>query len=348
MFRVLPLFVLLFALFASGCTERAADRVIEQQIYVFGTIVTLTFHGLDDDQAAKAGAEVSRLFQQMHHDWHAWQKGALTDLNQAIAEGRPLKVHPSLIPLIEKSKEACRRSDCLFNPAIGKLIRLWGFHSSEMPSGPLPAPAAIAALVAAHPTMADVDVADGVVSSRNREVLMDFGGIAKGYAVELAMQRLRELGVRDAIVNAGGGLGIMGSRGDRPWRIGIRHPLGKGVLGSLAVYDGEHIHTSGNYERFRDYEGKRYSHIIDPRSGWPVQEVVSATVIHGDGALADAFTKPIIVGGTREWHAFAKRLGLKSVMLVDTEGTVYMDPSMAKRVEFEGEMPKVVVSEPLD
>jgi thiamine biosynthesis lipoprotein len=344
-----PLFAisLLFALLALGCSK-PTDKVIEQQFYVFGTVVTLSYYGIDDQQAAAAGAEVNRMFRQMHDDWHAWQKGALTDINKGIAEGRPVPVRDSLIPLIEKSQEAARLSDDLFNPAIGKLIGLWGFHSSEMPTGPIPSEAEIRKLVAAHPTMADVQIKDRVLTSKNRAVQFDFGGVAKGYAVELALKRLQEMGVKNAIVNTGGGLGVIGRHGDRAWRVGIRDPIHQGILGSLELQDGENCHTSGNYERFREWQGKRYSHIIDPRTGWPVQQVVSATVIHTDGALADAFTKPFIVGGTDEWYEFAKRLHLKSVMVVDTEGTVYMTPEMQKRVTFETPPKKIVVSGPVD
>jgi len=339
---------LLFSLLASGCSHPAKDKVFEQEFYVFGTVVSLSIYGVDDKQADAAGAEVERMFLQMHHDWHAWQKGALTDINDAIAAGKPIQVHGSLIPLIEKSQEAARLSDNLFNPAIGKLIRLWGFQSSVMPTGPIPTEEAIAKLVAEHPTMADVEIKDGVLTSKNRAVQMDFGGVAKGYAVELALKRLKEMGVNNAIVNAGGGLGVIGQHGDRPWRVGIRSPFNDGVLGSLEVRDGENVHTSGNYERFREWQGKRYSHIIDPRTGWPVQEVVSVTVVYTDGALTDAFTKPFIVGGTREWYDFAKRLHLKDVMVIDTKGTIYMTPEMQKRVHFETPPAKVVVSPPIE
>jgi FAD:protein FMN transferase len=340
------LLLLATALLLAGCGREPAAPVIEQQFHLFGTIVSLTTYGLDEAQAQVAGLAVEQMFQRMHDDWHAWQKGALGEINEAIAAGRPIKVPPGLLPLIQRSQEASRRSDGLFNPAIGRLVRLWGFHASEMPNGPIPDPAEIAALVAAHPSMDDIEIRDGVLSCRNPVVRMDFGGIAKGYAVELALQRLRELGVANAIVNAGGGLGVIGRRGDRPWRIGIRHPLGAGVLGSLEVRDGEQVHTSGNYERFREWEGKRYSHIIDPRTGWPVQEVVSVTLIHRDGALADAFTKPFMVGGTREWESFAARLGVELVMLVDREGVVHMTPAMADRVQFETPPARTLISGP--
>lgn len=346
MFRALSALIL-SAFLAAGCSQPPPERVIEQQIHVFGTVVGLTYYGIDESQARAAGAEIERLFRRMHDDWHAWQKGRLTEINRAIAQGRPIAVDPSLVPLIEKSKQAAEASDGLFDPAIGRLVALWGFHASRMPTGPIPSAAEIRALVAQRPSMRDVELRDGVLRSRNRAVQLDFGGIAKGYAVELALRRLKELGVANAIVNAGGGLGVIGRHGDRPWRVGIRHPLGPGVLASLEVHDGEHVHTSGNYERFREWEGRRYSHVIDPRTGWPVEEVVSATVVHEDGALADAFTKPLLVGGTREWYTIAKKLRLKAVMLVDSAGTVYMDPAMARRVSFAEEPRRVVVSEPI-
>lgn len=321
----------------SACSR---PQEYNEKIYVFGTIVEVTLWDVSEQKAQQSFRELNKRFQQMHHDWHAWEKGPLTELNQAIAEGRSLKVDPSLIPLLEKSKEACERSGCLFNPAIGHLIDEWGFHSSERPVGPIPSRDKIASLVKQNPTMLDVELKDGVVSSTNSAVAIDFGGIAKGYAVGLGLQWLREAGVQNAIINAGGGLGVIGSHGDRPWRVGIRHPQGQGVLASLEVRDGEQVHTSGNYERFREEQGVRYSHIIDPRTGWPVEGVTSATVIEPDGSIADAAATAMVVAGVKEWHQVAKRMGIRYVMLVDENGTVYMNPRMAERVQFSSDSPK--------
>ncbi len=341
------LLLLMLPLTLIACSRSSAPETIEQQLYVFGTIVTLTFHGLDEEQATRAGAEVNRMFQEMHRNWHAWEQGELTALNQAIAEGRSAPVPPDLLPLIEKSQEACRLSDCLFNPAIGQLIGLWGFHSSERPSGPPPPREEIAKLVALHPSMLDITLDHGQLSSSNPAVQFDVGGIAKGYAVELALATLRKEGVKDAIVNAGGGLGVIGSKGAQPWRVGIRHPQGAGILGSLAVHDGEQVHTSGNYERFREDQGVHYAHILDPRTGWPVEGVTSATVIGRDGAMTDAAATALVVAGPKEWYRIARQMGVEAAMLVDDSGTVYMDPGMAERVEFEGERPHIVLSDPL-
>lgn len=337
--------VALLTLFAllGGCAKQ--QKLYQAQIYVFGTLATISIWGVDDAKAQAGVAAVSQDFDQMHHDWHAWHPGPLVDLNKAIAAGKPARVLPSLIPLIERSKELSDASEGLFNPAIGRLLKLWGFQSSERPHGPPPSRAAIAALVAQHPSMDDIRIKDGVLYSSNRAVQLDFGADAKGYAVDLALAHLRKLGIQNAIVNAGGGLGVIGSHGDRPWRVGIRHPQGKGIIAAVNVYNDENVHTSGNYERFRVYEGVHYAHILDPRTGWPVEGITSCTVIDRDGTLADAAATALVVAGVKEWQHIAKRMGVKYVMLVDEAGTVYMTPQMAARVEFNGEKPKIVISD---
>jgi thiamine biosynthesis lipoprotein len=184
------------------------------------------------------------------------------------------------------------------------------------------------------------------VSTDNPLVQLDLGGFAKGYALNRAIARLHEHGVDNAIVNAGGDLCVSGSHGDRPWQIGIRHPQGEGVIAALAVTDGECVLTSGNYERYREYEDVRYAHILDPRTGWPVRHVASATVIHTDGAVADAAATALTVAGPDDWQRIARRMGLVYVMLVDEAGTVYLSPGMAERIQFaDGQGDTVVIGE---
>ncbi|MCK9529717.1 MAG: FAD:protein FMN transferase [Gammaproteobacteria bacterium] len=331
-----------------GCGTPASEQVYEDRFYVFGTLADITLYGVDEARGREAVAAVSQDFQTWHHEWHAWEPGPLGDVNAAIAAGQPAPLIPSLEPLVQRSREAYERSEGLFNPAIGRLLQLWGFQSSERPSGPPPSREAVAERLARAPGMGDVQVRDGVLISRNPDVQLDFGGIAKGYAVELALARLRTMGIENAIVNAGGGLSVIGSRGERPWRVGIRHPQGNGVLASLEVHSGESVHTSGNYERFREHQGVRYTHILDPRTGWPVEGITSATVIGTDGTLADVAATVLVIAGPQDWHRLAQRLGIRYAMLVDEAGTVYMNQAMAERVQFSGEPPEnIVISPPL-
>ncbi|MFC1684241.1 FAD:protein FMN transferase [Pseudomonadota bacterium] len=326
-----------------------SDAEYNQRLYVFGTLVDLKVRGVDEQQADEGIKAVDAEFQRMHQDWHAWKPGGeLSALNSSFAAGEPLPISDFLLPLITLSQPLYRQSEGMFNPAIGKLIGLWGFHSDEPPGGPPPAAEAIEELVTQAPGMDDLEIENGGIRSRNPALELDFGGFAKGYALDLAIQRLGEFGINNAIVNAGGDLCASGSHGDRPWRIGVRHPQGQGVLAAVDVADGECVLTSGNYERYREHEGIRYAHIIDPRDGQPVRHIASATVIDRDGGVADGAATALTVAGPEHWFRIAKRMGLKFVMLVDEAGTVYMNPAMEQRIEFQGERPqRIQISDPL-
>ena len=328
-----------------ACTQPPPDY--HQSLFIFGTLVDITVHGAPAEQAAAAVAAVDDDFQRMHREWHAWKPGGeLVELNRRLASGEATRVSDFLLPLLVQARALSIQSDGLFNPAIGGLISLWGFHSDEPPPGPPPPLADIERLLAGKPDMADLAIEGDLVSSDNPAIQLDLGGFAKGYALNQAIARLQSLGVGNAIVNAGGDLCVAGRHGDRPWQVGIRHPQGTGVIAALAVADGECVLTSGNYERYRKYEDVRYAHILDPRTGWPVRHVASATVIHSDGGVADAAATALTVAGPAGWQDVARRMGLVYVMLVDEAGTVYLSPAMAGRIQFAaGQADKTVIGE---
>ncbi|HKJ77216.1 MAG TPA: FAD:protein FMN transferase [Gammaproteobacteria bacterium] len=337
--------VLLISLALAACSAQKGPY--KAQLYVFGTLVEITLRDVTAAKGREAIARIREEFQRMHREWHAWEPGPLVDLNRAIAEGRDAEVPASIIPLIARSKTLYERSDGLFNPAIGGLLDLWGFQANEPPDGPLPPREEIEAWVAKDPGMDDLTLRDGVLHSDNPAVQLDFGAFAKGYAVDIAIEHLREMGVENAIVNAGGDLRAIGSKGGEPWRIGVRHPQGDGVLAAIEVSGDEAVFTSGNYERFREHEGVHYMHILDPRTGMPVKDVTSVTVIHDNGAEADAAATALVVAGEKDWNRIARKMGIRLVMLVVDDGTVYMNPAMRERVEFSGEAPPVEFGEPL-
>lgn len=343
------LFAAMFILAAllAGCERNNTPDLQKAELFVFGTLVEITVSGEDASTADRAFAAINADFRRMHRDWHAWEPGPLTELNRAVARGEPAKVLPSLVPIIEQSQRLYRSSNGLFNPAIGQLLQLWGFQSNEPPNGPPPPAEEIAALVAQDPGMDDIVLENGVLVSDNTAVQMDFGAFAKGYAIDLAIARLRDMGIENAIVNAGGDLIAIGTKGGRPWRVGVRHPQGEGILAALDVNDNESVFTSGNYERFREYEGVHYTHILDPRTGYPVEGVTSVTVIAETGALADAAATALVVAGPEQWHETARRMGIRQAMLVTEEGTVHISPAMAERVHFNQPAPELRVSSPL-
>jgi len=331
------------ALMLISCSQ--PQKEIREKLYVFGTLVEIIIRDADEDAARKALVDVNAAFQKMHRDWHAWKPGEMSRLNQAFAEGRTVKVSPFLLPLIKQAKGFEAASEGLFNPAIGAMVAAWGFHADELPKGAPPPKAKIAALVKARPSMADVVIRGREVSSTNASVSLDFGGFAKGAALDQAAVILKAHGINNAILNAGGDLNVIGTHGDRPWRLGIRHPKNWGVLASVELKPDEVLYTSGNYERFFEHEGVRYAHILDPRSGWPVDHIVSASVIGKIGAAADAAATALTVAGPKDWHRIARRMGVKFALLVDDKGRIYLNPAMKARIKLEGkETPELVVS----
>ena len=335
-----------FALILICLTLLAACQRDEEQsaeLFVFGTIIEIKLWGASPEEASQAFSELQKMFQGMHRDWHAWEPGRLTNINQAFAEGRPATADKDIVEMVRRSQQIEASTGGRFNPAIGALIRLWGFHTSDYPiTGPPPSQLQISEILDQKPSSADIHINGLEMQSDNPVVLLDFGGIAKGYAVDLTIARLRSLGISNAIVNAGGDLRAIGSHGDRPWRVAIRKP-GGGNIGSVQVNGDEAIFTSGNYERFRQDETERYPHILDPNTGWPAKDIASVTVITDEGLLADAAATALIVAGLEHWPEVARALDLDEVAVVDESGTVYLTPEMERRIQFAGDADRVIV-----
>jgi thiamine biosynthesis lipoprotein len=335
--------ILLLILLLTACGK---EPLYHEQGYVFGTLVDVSIYGEDEAKARAAVGEVLREFQRLHDLLHAWQPSELSELNAAIAKGERKAVSPELAAMLRDAAQLSGQSGGLFNPAIGGLIGAWGFQSDEF-QPVLPGAEKIAALVAANPRMSDLVFDGDKVGSRNPAVQLDLGGYAKGHALDRAAELLRERGMHNALVNIGGNVMALGRHGDRPWRVGIQHPRKSGALATLELRDGEAVGTSGDYQRYFELDGRRYCHLIDPRSGDPVQGVQAVTILTRGpraGLLSDGASKPLFVAGKDGWRAAAQRMGLPEAMLVDGEGVIHLTAALRKRLEFADKGIRVEVS----
>lgn len=313
-----------------------ADVEVRDTRYVFGTLVEIVVRGADPVEARTAVSATGRLLQTLHHDWHAWRPGALSTLNDAIADGRAAEVDPQLADLLRAGQQLACASEGLFNPGIGRLVALWGFHADTPPQSPPPAASEIAALRAADPQMTDLVIDGQIVRSTNPSLQLDLGGYAKGAALDLAAADLAARGIRDAVLNAGGDVNVLGDHGARPWRVAIRDPFVWGALATVTLDPGEVLYTSGNYERYFEHEGERFAHIIDPRSGHPVREIVSVSVLDTEGVRADAAATALSVAGRERFAAVAAALEIDAAVMVTDRGEVLATPAMVKRIEASG------------
>ena len=304
-------------------------------------------------------------FDRLHRMLHAWKPSELSTVNAAFAKGTVATISPELAGIIGDATLLSQQSGDSFNPAIGKLVELWGFHADEFK--PVnPSVEAIAALVRANPRMQEIAIGGGVASSANQNaanltarsatptthsanpaVQLDLGGYAKGYALDRAVQLLRARGIKNALVNIGGNIIALGEKGARPWKVGIQHPRRPGPIATLELYNNEAIGTSGDYQRYFERDGKRYCHIIDPATGYPAQGVEAVTVVISPGAsagaLSDADSKPLFIAGVTGWRSAAARMNVNMAMLVDDKGEVYLTHALSRRLEFT--LPKPLIHE---
>jgi len=327
------LYVLLLAALLTGCSN--TGTVFQDRFFALGTLIEVSIYGVDPELATRASAQIEQDFLTMHSKWHAWQPGALSTTNEQLATLEPFTPDPAVLPLLQEAGRLSQLSNGLFNPAIGKLIELWGFHDNTLPVGSIPDSTVITALVKQAPGVNDITYTGTQLVNHNPAVSYDLGAFAKGYAIDRAIERLREFGIQNAIINAGGDLRAIGQHGDRPWRIGIRHPRQNGILASLELAGDASVFTSGDYERFFEVDGKRYHHIIDPRSGWPANKTTSVTVIHDNAAMADAATTALFVAGPDDWIEIARKMHIGLVMLIDTDGIIHMTPAMQSHIRLE-------------
>ncbi|HMM46998.1 MAG TPA: FAD:protein FMN transferase [Thiobacillaceae bacterium] len=306
----------------------------QQQSYVFGTLVEVSVYDMPEPQAREAAAAVLARFDALHRLLHAWQPSELSRLNTALARGERANVPDELAAMLLDARALSARTDGLFDPAIGGLIALWGFQA-DVPQERMPDAAEIQAWAAKRPRMTDLHIEKNTVWSDNPAVRIDLGGYAKGRALDDAVAILKAHGIRNALVNIGGNVIALGQHGQRPWRVGIQHPRQAGTLATLDLHDGEAIGTSGDYQRFFEAGGRRYSHLIDPRTGWPASNLQSVTILVAGahaGTRSDAFSKPLFIDGEAGLAAHAARLGIASYLAVDAAGGLHVSPAMKARL----------------
>lgn len=329
----------------TACTRDLPSQYF--RMLSFGTVMELEVIGVDKKTAQQAYQALQRDFDLMHVAWHAWDPGPVGRINQFFEEGKSLVAPPSVLPLLRISQDLASRSDYLFDPGIGRLVDLWGFHRDDLSPHAPPEEEDIRALLEQKPSIADVRIEGLHLSSSNTAVKLDFGAIGKGYGVDRAIERLKSMGIKSAIVNAGGDLRAIGSRAGNPWRIAIRDPDGGGIFALISVTGDESVFTSGNYERNFSWNGRLYHHILDPRTGHPAEQSASVTVIHSDATTADAAATALFVAGPNDWHRIARQMGIKFVLLIDPEGNAYMNPAMHDRIKLQKSPKNLILSDPL-
>jgi thiamine biosynthesis lipoprotein len=249
------------------------------------------YGGAEAEAAARAAqAEVARL----EAKYSRYREDSVaTRINRSAGDVRGVEVDEETARLLDYAATAWRESECRFDVTSGVLRRAWNFKS-----GRLPQQAEIDALLPLVGWQRVVWRAPRLVLPQ-AGMEIDFGGYVKEYAADLAAATCRAHGVRHGLVDLGGDLAAIGPHADgRPWRVGVRDPRApERALGYVALRHGG-IATSGDYERCMIVDGVRYGHVLDPRSGWPVRGLASATVVAEACLVAGTLTTSALLRGS--------------------------------------------------
>lgn len=260
-------------------------------------------------------------------------------INAAAGE-TAVRVGADTWAVLDHALQWAARSDGAFDPTWAALRGLWRFRGDDLRP---PDPEAVRARLPLVDWRAvELDPAARTVRLRRRGMALGFGGIAKGYALDRMRALLLDAGVRDFVLYSGGQVLVEGTRGGRAWRVGVQHPRDPdGLLGALSLTAGS-VSTGGDYEHCFHHAGRRYHHVIDPRTGWPVAHTAAVTVVARTALEADALDTALFVMPPHEAMALARSLGVAALRTDPALRSEITDPMRAMlelRVPLDGPGP---------
>jgi len=225
------------------------------------------------------------------------------------------RLEPELVGLFQLCDSISRLTAGRFDISIAPLMKIWGFYDGKTV---VPDSALILRARQRVDFRRIVLRNDSIFTPEDMQI--DLGGIAQGWVADRIAGLLKGYGVKAAIIDIGGEVVCVGrSPAGRPWRVGIRHPRGEGVIETLEICDGA-LSTSGDYEKFFIVGDRRYPHIIDPRTGEPARDFVSVTIMGPDAAFCDGLATAVCVMGTETGMKFLDSLRIRGILYHEIDG----------------------------
>jgi len=286
----------------------------EESMDAMGSTYSIVLYGSDRQRMLGvielAFDEVRRLDQMLSNYRPASE---WSQVNRFAAE-RPVKVSAELFDLLDACVGYSRQSDGAFDITVGPLMKVWGFYKG---TGHLPHRAEVyGAMASVGYQNLILDPKERTVSFRRPGVEIDPGGIGKGYAVDRMITILKQYGVTSGMVSGGGSsIYAIGNPPNEPrgWRISIRDPHDESKTVQEVFLKDNSMSTSGSYEKFFRAEGKVYAHIMDPRTGFPAQGMLSASVIAPRTIDSEAWSKPFFIDGKTKGHKWIAQMKSKGI-----------------------------------
>ena len=249
----------------------------------------------------------------------------------AMAGIKPVRVDKDVFTMLQMAQEYHQLTQGAFDVTIGPVMDLWGFGLERKQ---VPAPEELqAALSLVDSKDMTLDEESQSVFLKKKGMSLDLGAVAKGYAVEKAAQILEKAGVKQAIINAGGNIRVLGKKEEQPWKVGIQDPRNpEALIGILSLTD-ESAVTSGDYQRVKEIDGKSYHHIISPLTGYPAEENISVTVVTPDSGRADLLSTALFLMEPQQALALVEQIPDTEMFLVTDDKKIFYTSGLEGKIE---------------
>ncbi|MEW6214377.1 MAG: FAD:protein FMN transferase [Nitrospirota bacterium] len=295
------------------------------------TIVTINVVSNSKDKAEKAidaaFSEIERL-EKIVNFFSPDSEVSLINRNAGISE---VRVSHETLNILDNALSVSENTEGAFDVTIGPVITLYDFYKKIKPEGR----AIKKNLLLVNYKELIIDRNKSTAFLGGKGMLIDLGGISKGYAADRAVETLKRQGINSGLVSIAGDIKAFGLKPDgRPWKIGIRNPRAKGpddeIMATIELRDMA-ISTSGDYERCFILDGKRYHHLLNPKTGYPAEGSQSVSVITEKGVFTDAFSTGVFILGPEKGIKVLEKMGFDGI-IVDSQGKVYTTPNIRGKV----------------
>jgi len=332
-------FLLFFFCFAflffllSACTHQE-DRIYQKSKILMDTVVTITVVSASESKAEKSIDDAFAAIDKLEKLLNFYSPESEISLINRNAGLSGVKVSSDILRLVDKALYVSEKTKGSFDITIGPLTSMYDFHKQIRPDdGKIREKLS---LINYRDLL--TDNAKSTIYLKRKGMLIDPGGITKGYAADRAVETLKKQGIHAGVVAIAGDIKAFGLKPDgKPWKIGIRNPNAQSdkddVMATVELTDMA-ISTSGDYERYFIRNGKKFHHLLDPKTGYPAGGCRSVTVMAKEGVFTDAFATGIFILGPEKGMTVFKEMGFSGIM-IDSYGTTHITPNLRGKIEFQ-------------
>jgi len=298
-----------------------------------GSQLHLRVWTMDPAAATSAFDTIAQEFRRLEDLMSNWRNGSDIQILNAAAGDHPVPIAPEIRELLRTANQVSEWTNGRFDVTFGVMSGLWKFdYQNEDQTIPDPKEVARRRKLINYRDL-KMDDEKGTAFLLREGMVVNLGGIGKGYAVDRARNLLLAAGFRNFMIQFGGDMYVAGNAGDRPWRLGIQDPRGKDnhIFASIELSDST-FSTSGDYERFFIKDGRRYHHIIDPATGEPSMGCRSVTIVAKSATIADGLSTGVFIMGPEAGMALIERLPEVEGVIVSSKNEVLVSSGLKKRL----------------